>query len=76
MVVFPTTFCLGTRERERPPSEGECEIRLQQLDLDAFGFDEPHRITIRVAVNVGIMKLLPAVKLLRINDHQQFGDFQ
>src|SRR5260370_27962731 len=71
----PHRLLLGTRKRDRPPSEGKCEIRLQQLDLDAFGFDEPHRITVRIPVNVGIMKLLPAVKLLRIDDDQQFGRF-
>ena len=38
---------LRTRERDRPPGEGQCEIRLQQLDLDAFGFDKPHRIPIQ-----------------------------
>src|ERR1700730_16172200 len=61
---------LGTRERDRPPSEGECEIRLQQLDLDAFGLDQPHLIPIRIPVQVGIMQLLPAVKLFRIDDNQ------
>src|ERR1700738_1554795 len=69
----PHHLLLGTWERDRPPGEGEGEIRLQQLDLDAFGFDEPHRITIRIAVDVGIMKVLPAVKLLRIDDNQQYG---
>src|ERR1700737_4055164 len=64
---------LGTRERDRPPGEGECEIRLQQLDLDAFGLKDPHRVTIPIPVNVGIMKLLPAGKLLSIDDNQQFG---
>ena len=46
---------LRTRERDRPPGEGQCEIRLQQLDLDAFGLDKPHRIPIRIPVQVGIM---------------------
>ena len=61
---------LRTGERDRPPREGQCEIRLQQLDLDALGLDKPHRIPIRIPVQVGIMQLLPAVKLLRIDDHQ------
>ena len=73
--MFPHDLLLATWERDRPPGEGEREIRLQQLDLGAFGFDGPHRITIRIAVNVGIMKLLPPVKLLRIDDNQQFGRF-
>src|SRR5580704_13499631 len=66
-------FLLGAGEGYRPPSEGKSQIRLQQLDLDACGIDEPHRITVRIPVNVGIMQLLPAVKLLRIDDNQQFG---
>jgi hypothetical protein len=33
-------------ESGRPPGKGECEIRFQQLDLNAFGLDEPHRTTI------------------------------
>jgi hypothetical protein len=61
---------LGSRERRRPPSEGECKIRLEKLDLDACGLDEPHRVTIRIPVHVGIMKLLPAVKLLGVNYDQ------
>ena len=64
---------LGTWERDRPPGKGECEIRLQQLDLDAFGLDESHRNAIQIPINVGIMKLLPAVKLLSIDYDQQFG---
>jgi hypothetical protein len=61
---------LGSRERDRPPGEGEHEMRLQQLELDAFGLDEPHRITNRIPVQVGIIQLLPAVKQLGINDNQ------
>jgi hypothetical protein len=64
---------LGTWESGRPPGKGECEIRFQQLDLNAFGLDEAHRTTIRIPINVGVMKLLPAVKLLRIDHDQQFG---
>src|ERR1700738_1070224 len=63
---------LGTREIDGPPSKCECEIRLEELDLNATGFDEPHRTTIRIPVNVGIMELLPAIKLLRIDHNQQF----
>ena len=37
---------LGTRKIDRPPSKGECEVRLEELDLDATGFDEPHRMMI------------------------------
>ena len=76
MVVFPTHLLLGTWERDRPPSESEREIRLQQLDLDALGLDEPHRITIRIPVNVGIVQLLPAVKLFGTHDNSNSGDFQ
>jgi hypothetical protein len=35
-----------------------------------------HRIAIRVPINVRIMELLPAGKLLRINHNQQLGRFQ
>src|ERR1700686_4697474 len=63
---------LGTRKIDRPPSKGECEVRLEELDLNATGFDEPHRTTIRIPVNVGIMEVLPAIKLLRIDHNQQF----
>src|SRR6266446_7242770 len=63
---------LGTRKIDGPPSKGECEVRLEELDLNATGFDQPHRTTIRIPVNVGIMELLPAVKLLRIDHNQQF----
>ena len=59
----PYHLLFGVWERDRPPSQGECEIRFQHLDLDAFGFDEPHPIAIRIAVNVGIMELLPSVIL-------------
>jgi hypothetical protein len=51
---------LGTRKRDRPPGESYCEIRRQQLELDAFGLDEPRRITIRIPIDVRIMQLLPA----------------
>src|SRR5260370_36718541 len=63
---------LGTRKIDGPPSKGECEVRLEELDLNATGFDEPHSTTIRIPVNVGIMELLPAIKLLRIDHNQQF----
>src|ERR1700722_13789176 len=63
---------LGTWESGRRPGKSECEIRFQQLDLNAFGLDEPYRLTIRIPINVGIMKLLPAVKLFRIDYDQQF----
>ena len=66
---------LGAWKGGRPPSKGECEIRLQQLHLNSFGLDEPHRDSIGVPIDVGIMKLLPAIKLLRVNDDQQFGRF-
>ena len=63
---------LGTWESGRPPAKGECEVRFEQLYLNAFGLDEPHRPMIRIAINVGVMKLLPAVKLFRIDYDQQF----
>ncbi len=66
IVVFPTTFCLEF-------GKVTDEIRLQDLDLDAFGFDEPHPFTIRIPVNVGIMELLQSVKLFRIDDNQKIG---
>jgi len=64
---------LRTGEGGRPPRERKCEIRLQQLDLDSGGSDEPHRIAVRIPSDVGIVKLLPSVKLFRIHHHQQFG---
>src|ERR1700730_17739026 len=67
---------LGTWESGRPPGKGECEIRFQQLDLNTFGVDEPHRTTSRIPINVRVMKLLPAVKLLRIDTTNNSGDFQ
>ena len=48
----PHHLLVGTREIDRPPSKGECEVRLEELDLNATGFDEPHRTTIRIPVNV------------------------
>ena len=41
-------------ENGRPPGKGECEIRFQQLDLNAFGLDEPHRTTITSGPRIGI----------------------
>jgi hypothetical protein len=35
---------LGTWESGRPPGKGECEIGFQQLDLNAFGLDEPFNL--------------------------------
>ena len=43
--------------------------------MNSFGLDEPHRDSIGITIEVGIMKLLPAVKLLGVNDDQQFGRF-
>ena len=63
---------LGAWESDRPPSQGKCKIGLQQPDLDAFGLNETHSRTTRIAANVGIVKLLPPVKLLRADDNQQF----
>jgi|SRR5580704_16614102 len=63
---------LGIWKGDRPPSQSECEIRFQELNFDAFGVDEPPPITVRIRVNVGIMELLPAIKLLRIDHNQQF----
>jgi hypothetical protein len=57
----PHHLLVGTREIDGPPSKGEGEVRLEELDLNATGFDEPHRTTIRIPVNVGIMELLPAM---------------
>jgi len=67
---------LGNWERDRPPCQGECKIRFQELNFDAFGVDEPHPITVQIPVHVGIMKLLPAVILLRIDDNQQIRRFR
>jgi hypothetical protein len=39
--------------------------------LDALGLDEPHRAAIRIPIDVGIMELLPAIKLLIVNYNQQ-----
>jgi hypothetical protein len=42
--LAPSSIIIAVAERDRPPGQGQCEIRLQQLDLDVFGLDEPHRI--------------------------------
>src|SRR5271165_7658116 len=36
----PHHLLVGIRKRDRPPSESKCEIRFEQLDLDACGIDE------------------------------------
>ena len=64
---------LGTWESDRPPSKRECEVRLEQPDLNPLGLNESHRGPTRIPVHIGIVKLLPAVKLLRTDDDQQFG---
>src|ERR1700722_10983145 len=64
---------LGTWESDRPPSKRECEVRLEHPDLDASGLNESHRGATRIPVHIRIVKLLPAVKLLRTDDDQQFG---
>jgi hypothetical protein len=68
----PHDLLFGIRKSDRPPSESKSEVRLEQFDLNAGGIDEAHGVVIRITVNIGIVKLLPAVKLLRINHHQQF----
>jgi hypothetical protein len=69
--AISTTFCLELGKVTDHQVRANCEIRLQQLDLDAFGFDEPHHITSWIPVEVRIMQLLPAVKLVGIHEHQQ-----
>jgi hypothetical protein len=44
---------LGSWERRRPPGEGEGKIRLEEFDLDARGFYEPHRTTVRIHIDIG-----------------------
>jgi hypothetical protein len=39
-------------------------MRHQQLDLDAFGLDQPHRSTIWIPVEVRMMQLLPRSRAL------------
>ena len=65
-------LALGVGKRDGPPSEGKSQIRLEEFDLDTHRFDVPHEIAIRIAVNVGIVELLPTIKLLRIDHDQQF----
>ena len=66
---------VGVWESDRPPGQGKREVRLQQPDLDAFRLYETHTSAALVPAKVGIMKLLPTVKLLRIHDHQQSWRF-
>ena len=40
--------------------------------MNAVGLDEPHLGSARIPVNVRIVKLLPAIKLLRIDHDQKF----
>jgi hypothetical protein len=75
MVVFPTTLCLELGKETVHQVRASAKVRLQQLDLDAFGLDEPHRITIWIPVNIGIVKLPPAVKLLGVYDNKKFRRF-
>jgi hypothetical protein len=49
---------------------GPEKIRLQQLDLDAFGLDESYRNAIRIP---GIVKLLPAVKTVQHRPQPTLG---
>ena len=37
--------------------------------------NETHRVAIGIPVDIGIMKLLPAIKLLGVNDDQQLRRF-
>ena len=66
---------LGIRERHRPPAERESQIRLKEFNLDARWIDVAHGTAIGVSINVGVVKLLPTVKLFGVNDNQQFRRF-
>src|ERR1700722_14547110 len=68
-------LALGVGKRDGPPSEGKSQIRLEEFDLDTHRFNVPHVIAIRIAVNVGIVKLLPAAELLGIDNDQQLRRF-
>jgi hypothetical protein len=60
-------------ERNGPPGQGKRQVRFEKFDLNTGWIDIPHRVAVRVAVHVRIVKLLPAVKLLGINDNQELG---
>jgi hypothetical protein len=64
---------IRTRELDAPPRQCKSQVRLEEFNLDAAWINEPHGATIRIAVHVRIVKLLPAVKLLRI-DHNQISN--
>jgi hypothetical protein len=64
-----------TREFDAPPRQGKSQVRLEEFNLDAAWIDEPHGATIRVTVHVRIVKLLPTVKLLRIDHNQEIRGF-
>jgi hypothetical protein len=46
----------GSWERRRSPGPGEGKIRLEEFDLDARGFYEPHRITVRIPIDIGFLR--------------------
>ena len=71
-MVLPTTFSLEVGKDADHQVKASARIRFQNPDLDPVRLDEPHRGTTRIPVNVRIVKLLPAVKLLRIDDNKQF----
>jgi hypothetical protein len=66
---------IRTRELDAPPRQCKSQVRLEEFNLDAAWINEPHGATIRIAVHVRIVKLLPAVKLLRIDHNQEIGRF-
>jgi len=65
----------GAGERNCPPGQGKSQVRSEKFDLDTGRIDEPHRVAVRVTIDVGIVKLLPAGELLGVNNHQQLRRF-
>ena|ERR1700693_1112780 len=64
MVVLPTTFSLEVGKDAEHQVRASAKSGLGSLTWMRVGLDEPPRTTIRIPVHIGIMRLLPAVKLL------------
>ena len=73
MVLFPTTSCLELGKETDHQVRASARSGFSSLTWMRLGWMNPIAVAIRIPVNVGIMKLLPAVKLFRIDDNQQFG---
>ena len=75
-MVFPTTFWLEFGKVTDHQVRASARSGFNILTWMRLGSVKPHPFTIRIPVNVGIMELLPSVKLFRIDDNQKIGDFE